>query len=383
MSGVFAILAAIGLGVLLASRVLTAAAAMYWARRRPRGESAGNGAEVSILIPLKGTDAELGANLAAFARQDYPEFEIVLVLADPRDPAMAEARQCVTAFPGRVRIVTGPDLMRSANPKTNTLARAYAAARHPLIMHCDANLRLEPQSLRHAAGMLGPKVGLVTTYFVGVRPSGFSGEIECAFLNGYARFLASAAVLGHAPVIGKLMLYRRADLERAGGYARLAENAAHDTAMDRAIRGIGLRVRALPGFLRQPVGRRAWPEVWQRQVRWCLVRRINQPLAYAGEIVSGPIAACVCAGVAAAFGGLAPMWSIAGTAAFWYAVEGVASAAARWHMTAASPAAWLLRDALMPAMWLTALFSRHARWRGSSISIARSARRGEAAGMDG
>src|SRR5690606_26595240 len=134
----------------------------------------------------------------------------------------------------------------------------------------------------------------------------------------------------------------------------LAENAAHDTAMDRAIRSLGLRVRALPEFLTQPVGRRSWSEVWQRQTRWFLVRRINQPLAYAGEIVSGPIAACVCAWGTAAFNGLPPLWSIAGTAAIWYGVEAAAAAAARWHVGVASPAAWIMRDALMPAMWLAA-----------------------------
>lgn len=382
MIGALGILAAIGLGIVLATHVLTGAAAVYWARRRPCRESGPADAGVSILIPLKGTDAELAVNLAAFARQDYPEFEIILVLSDPGDPAMADARTCAAALPERVRIVSGPDLMRSANPKTNTLARAYAAARFPLIMHCDANLRLEPQALRRAAGLLTPGIGLVTAYFVGVRPSGFAGEIECAFLGAYARFLAAAALLGHAPAIGKLMLYRRSDLERAGGYARLGENAAHDTAMDRAIRGIGMSVRALPGFRLQPVGRRTFSEVWQRQVRWCLVRRVNQPLAYAGEIVSGPIAACVCAGAAAALSGLPPLWSVMGVAALWYGIEAAVSAAARWHMSGVSPAAWLLRDGLVPAVWLAALFSRHARWRGASVAIARPARRGATAPTD-
>jgi ceramide glucosyltransferase len=65
--------------------------------------------------------------------------------------------------------------------------------------------------------------GLVASPPIGCRPQGLWAEIECAFLNTYqARWQYLADALGFGFAQGKTMLWRRADLERAGGIAALA-----------------------------------------------------------------------------------------------------------------------------------------------------------------
>ena len=59
---------------------------------------------VSVLVPVKGVDAELGGNFDRLLNQSYPTYEVLFLVADPLDPAISfikpQSRE-VRQFPQR------------------------------------------------------------------------------------------------------------------------------------------------------------------------------------------------------------------------------------------------------------------------------------------
>ena len=365
-------MAALWWSIAILLHVGTAAAArVYFRRDRPVGDGQAQ-PPVSLLVPIKGADAELESNLRSIIDQDYPDFEVLFALDDPDDPSAPIAHRLIREGRPAVRVISGRNLVATSNPKTNNLSKAYAVARFPLVMHCDAKVALESDRFAEWVGRLKPGVGLVTAPYVGVRPRGFGGQLETAFLNAYhARFLLAGALLGIRPALGKLMLYRRADLERAGGYGRFGDNLAHDAALERVIKEQGLRIVLSPRPVDEPIGHRLLIDVCNRQVRWLVIRRLNHPLVFVGELAIGGAVALLMAALGASTFGLDPMTALVITAGVWYAVEAALVAAQGWHLSPILPLAWVVRDLVVPAMWLAAAVTRKMVWRGTVFTSRR------------
>ena len=183
--------------------------------RRFRAGSAG----ISVLKPLRGIDDDLEANLASFADQDWPVFEVLLGLHDDADPAASMAHAAAARWPGRFRVVIqGPEL--GMNPKVSQLAALVAAARHELLVISDSNVRVEPGYLAEIAARLeDPEVGLVTHLIAGVGERSEGALLENLHLaGGVATGIAAAkAIAGRDVVMGKSMALRREDLDAMGG----------------------------------------------------------------------------------------------------------------------------------------------------------------------
>src|SRR5436190_20996144 len=103
----------------LAFRFVTEVCVRIVRKRRP---ALGVLPPVSVLKPMKGADDALYDNLASFARQDYPSFELVLGCEDSVDPALGIARRIQRDYPEvPVTIVAGGRAI-GHNPKINNLA---------------------------------------------------------------------------------------------------------------------------------------------------------------------------------------------------------------------------------------------------------------------
>jgi ceramide glucosyltransferase len=259
----------------------------------------------------------------------------------------------------------------SANPKLNNIVKGWRAARHDWIVMVDSNVLMPRDHLQRMLSAWRHDTGLVCSPPIGGEPENLWAELECAFLNTYqARWQSFADSLGFGFAQGKAMLWRRELLDLAGGIEVLGSELAEDAAATKAIRALGLRVRLVARPFMQPLGSRSLAEVWRRQLRWARLRRSTFKLFFIPELLAGIIAPLV---VAAAVT-LAAGWSMAVTVlplvAAWYAAEAFLAYRAGWQLSRWSILVWMLRDALLPALWIAAWAGNEFEWRGNPMSVA-------------
>ena len=240
---------------------------------------------------------------AAFAL-DYPDYELIFCLARADDPAAPLARRAMERHSDRkARLLVG-DERPSANPKLNNVVKGWKAAHNAWIIIADSNVLMPPDYIQRLMASWRSGVGVVCAPPIGSAPESLAAEWECAFLNTYEarwQYAADACGLGFAQ--GKSMLWRRDVLEAGGGVERLGDEIAEDAAATKLVRRARLRPRLAAGPFDQPLGRRAWSEVWGRQARWARLRRATFPLFFAPELfTSGLLAIGAAAFGAAAIG---------------------------------------------------------------------------------
>jgi ceramide glucosyltransferase len=332
---------------------------------------AGQSDGVSVIRPVCGMENHIEETLRSTFQLDYPRYEVVFCAAEHGDPVIPVVQRLIDAHPHvEARLLIGNAAV-SANPKLNNIVKGWRAARHDWIVMVDSNVLMPRDHLQRMLSAWRHDTGLVCSPPIGGEPENLWAELECAFLNTYqARWQSFADSIGFGFAQGKAMLWRRELLDLAGGIEVLGSELAEDAAATKAIRGLGLRVRLVARPFMQPLGSRSSAEVWRRQLRWARLRRSTFKLFFIPELLAGIIAPLV---VAAAVT-LAAGWSMAVTVlplvAAWYAAEAVLAYRAGWQLSRWSILVWMLRDALLPALWIAAWAGNEFEWRGNPMSVA-------------
>jgi ceramide glucosyltransferase len=325
---------------------------------------------VTLLRPVCGLENYIDETMRSSFHLDYPNYEILFCAADRSDPVVPLVRRLIREYPHiPARILIGGEVV-NGNPKLDNVAKGWRAASHDWIVMADANVLMPCDYVQRLLAKWRPGTGLVCSPPVGFSPSGFAAELECAFLNTYqARWQYSADSLGWGFAQGKTMLLTRSDFERAGGLRALGAEVAEDAAATKMLGKAGLRIRLVDIPFEQPVGKRTLKEVWRRQVRWAQMRRSTFPLFYAPEILTNglfPLAAGVF--TAGALG--LPLGSSAVVLfTVWYGAEAFLAQAAEWHLGWRSPVLWMLRDLMIPAIWINGWFGNQFVWRGNRMRV--------------
>ena len=353
--------------------VQTASIAIAMTRLRRRVPShCGDHPPVSLVRPLCGIDNYAAETLRSTFELDYPSCERLFCVAAASDPVVPLVKDLIAVFPAvDARLLIGDDRV-SANPKLNNVAKGWRAASHDWIVIADSNVLMPRDYIQKLFANWRVDTGLVASPPIGSQPYGFWAEIECAFLNTYqARWQYIVDSFGRGFAQGKTMLWRRADLERAGGIEVLGKEAAEDAAATKIVRAAGLKVRLVDWPFAQPLGRRSASEVWNRQLRWARLRRASFFVYFLPELLSGGIVPMICAAIVAN----ALDWPVAlcvtGFAAIWYGSEMAFAVAAGWHVSMLYPVHGLIRDLILPALFVGALRSNDFVWRGNAIAVER------------
>ena len=343
--------------------ILLAVSAMT--RRAPTGRPDQPG--ITVVRPVCGLEHQLEQTLTSTFHAQYPDYEIIFCTASATDAAIPLVQRLIDAHPqSRARLLIGDDPV-SGNPKLNNCVKGWRAARHDLILLSDSNVLLPPDYLTRLMQAWRPGTGLVSSPPIGMQPQGFWARLECGFLNSFqARWQLAAARLDNGFAQGKMLLWDKAVLEQAGGIAVLGREMAEDVASTKVVRAAGLKVR-LPGRLfAQAIGPRSFAAVWSRQLRWARVRRLGFPMMFLPELLVG--AAFPLLGLSILVAGGLTVWAIPLGLVLWYGAEYLMARIGDWPRSFADVAAWMVRDAVLPVVWVACWASSSFEWRGTVMT---------------
>jgi ceramide glucosyltransferase len=89
------------------------------------------------------------------------------------------------------------------------------------------------------------------------------------------------------------------------------------------------------------------------------------------EILSGGVLPMICAAILAYALGWPGLLFISAFALFWYGSEMVLAAASGWHVSLLHPLYGLMRDLMLPTLFVAALRGNDFIWRGNAMQVER------------
>jgi ceramide glucosyltransferase len=328
---------------------------------------------ISILKPLKGIDPEIYASFRSHCQQNYPEYEIIFGVSDASDLASESVRALQREFPQRriVLVVCSENI--GANVKVSNLAQMLTHARYDYLIVNDSDIRVEPDYLRRVtAGLADSRTGMVTCLYCGVSAATLGSRLEsigistdfCAGVLA-ARQLERGIHFG----LGSTLAFRRAELEKIGGFHAIVNHLADDYELGARISRLGLRVKLSEVVVETYLPAYQMSEFLSHQLRWARGVRDARAGGYFGLIFT--------------FG------------FFWSLVGLVASGGALWAWAAAAVVLvlrmsmalfvgrlvlrdrtvlknlWLipLRDLIAVMIWIVSLRGNVVTWRGDRFRL--------------
>jgi ceramide glucosyltransferase len=285
----------ISLLLALLAFISLATTAWQWlaARRFPlhrRVSDRGYTPAVTVLKPLKGTDAETGHCLESWLAQDYPSaVQILFGVPTAEDPVCDTVRRLIAAHPGQdAELVVCGDLL-GTNGKVSTIIQLHRRARHDVIVVSDADVHVPPDFLANIVAPLRDRaVGLVNCFYRLANPATLAMQWEAVAINAdfWSQVLQAQSLRSIDFALGAAMATTRAQLDSIGGFAKLADHLADDYQLGNLIVQRGGRILISPVVVDCWETPKTWRQVWFHQLRWARTIRVCRPVGFFFSILS-------------------------------------------------------------------------------------------------
>ena len=350
-------------------------AANFLRRRKAskRGRPTGSFPPVSILKPLKGTDPEMYESFRSHCLQDYPEYEIIFGVHDPKDPAIENVRRLQSEFPDRrIQLVVCEKIL-GANVKVSNLVQMLDAAVNDLLLVNDSDIRVEPDYLRRIVEPLAdPQIGMVTCLYRGVDASTLGSRLEALGISTdfCAGVLAAWQLEGGIRFgLGSTLALRRGDLQKVGGFEVLAEYLADDYELGKRIADAVLKVELSQTVVETYLPAYSVREFLAHQLRWARGIRDARAGGYFGLLFTFGL---MWSGLVLLAGrGADWAWEIAAIAVALRLAVAIAVGKVVLEDRQLLRQLWLLpiRDLAAVAIWIASFLGHSVTWRGDRFEL--------------
>jgi ceramide glucosyltransferase len=244
---------------------------------------------VSVLKPVHGDEPDLEENLASFFQQDYPDFEILFCARHADDAGLAAARRAAARFPQvKARILTCGE-PPWPNARTFSLEIMRRAARHPILVTSDSDVRVGTDYLRSVVAPLrDSKAGMVTCLYRGVTRQGFWAQLEAMGMSVEmtSGVLVAEMLEGMRFALGPSLVMRQSTVEKIGGFERAAQYYADDFVLGKWTAAAGETVILSTYIVEHHVLNASFKKCVAHQQGWATSTRFSRPLGHLGEILT-------------------------------------------------------------------------------------------------
>lgn len=326
---------------------------------------------VSIIKPIKGIDDNLFDNLESFCNLDYPQYELIFSLSSCFDPAYKIVNKIKLKYPDRDISIVVDDSLHGLNPKINNMYKAYMMAKYDTIIISDSNVFVGKDYIKQTVKYLDNKVSVVTNPIRGYRALSFGALLENLQLNTFVVLgMAFLNLKTHIPcVVGKSILFRKKDLEEAGGFWLIKDYLAEDFMIGKLIKERNKQKVALSNYFIDNVN-----EYWNikkflnRHTRWAKMRWKIGGFYYVCEILVNPVFLAFTGLFILGFSNVSlsifgVVWFL--KVAFDYYVGYLINSDIKMFFYFLSP----LKDIIVGVVWFVPFVNTKVYWRGKKYSI--------------
>jgi cellulose synthase/poly-beta-1,6-N-acetylglucosamine synthase-like glycosyltransferase len=225
--------------------------------------------KAAILVPLRGADGQLSETFRKLLAQDYPDFEVRVVVDSPTDPAIEVAQPFAERDP-RFHVTSIRRKLSTCSPQCSALKQAAGDLSHDIdvVVTIDGDVQTHPTWLRElVAPLRDPRVGASFGNRWFLPPDAGWGSM--------VRYLWIAASIMPMAFLrfpwGGTFAIRRQTLFDCGLFYLWSTIMAHDAPATDLLRNIGLKTRFVPSLMmvnRERCGMRFCKEFIKRQLTW-------------------------------------------------------------------------------------------------------------------
>jgi cellulose synthase/poly-beta-1,6-N-acetylglucosamine synthase-like glycosyltransferase len=249
---------------------------LAFVRRRLSEPPADYAPPATLVCPCKGLDEELEHNLTSLAEQDYPNLEVVFVVADAHDAARAVCERVANRAQRPVRVVIAGK-PEGRGEKVNNLLAGVAAARaeSEVFIFADSDGRPGPRWVRTLVSHVAdPAVGAASTFRWYLPAGDFLSGLQSAWNAPAVTYMGEWSrnfCWGGGTAI------RRATFDEIEARRYWAGCVSDDYMLTKALRAARRRIVFVPQCLVTTHHATTWAKLLEWTRRQLLITRVYEP----------------------------------------------------------------------------------------------------------